>query len=226
MTTESTAPLSPPQTVTIDVYSDIVCPWCYIGHRRLETALAALPDDLQAVVTFRPYQLDPGSPDTPEPLRDRLQRKFGPQAASMLARVTQQAEGEGLEMNWERAISVNTRTAHRLLEFVRRTSGAARQRALMDELFSLYFTAGGNVGDVSQLAEAASRAGLDRETMHAYLESEAGVEELEREFDAARQLGVQAVPTFVINGRYGVQGAQPAATLAETIAEVARRQRP
>jgi predicted DsbA family dithiol-disulfide isomerase len=212
-------------SVTIDVYSDVVCPWCYIGHRRLATALEALPEGVSAQVTFRPYQLDPGASDTPEPVRARLNRKFGPQAASMLARVTEQAQGEGLEMDWDRALSVNTRTAHRLLEYARRHEGGAAQPAVIEELFALYFTNGGDMSDIEQLADAAARAGLDRERVRAHLDSDEGVQELEQEFEAARRLGVQAVPTFVVDGRYAVQGAQSAEALVETIVEVARRKR-
>src|SRR5262245_37351638 len=101
------------ETLTIDVYSDVVCPWCYVGHRRLATALAALPDSIAATVTFRPYQLDPGAPEVPEPLQNRLRRKFGARASSVMAHVARQAEDEGIEMNWDKALSVNTKAAHR-----------------------------------------------------------------------------------------------------------------
>lgn len=208
--------------IRVEVYSDVICPWCYIGHRRLSTAIAALPDDVKVAVTFRPYQLDPGASDTAEPLHNRLQRKFGARAGTLLTHVTEQATGEGLTMNWDRAISENTRTAHRLLEFARREHGDATQQAVLDQLFELYFTNGGNIGDVEQLADAAARAGVDRQRVAEYLRSEDGVDDLESAFDHARQLGVQSVPTFVIDGRYAVQGAQPATTLVEAIVQVSR----
>ncbi len=208
--------------INVDVYSDIVCPWCYIGHRRLSTAIAALPEGVKVAVTFRPFQLDPGAPDTAEPLHARLQRKFGPRAGAMLAHVTAQATGEGLTMHWDQALSVNTRTAHRLLELARRERGATGQLALLEQLFQLYFTSGGNIADVEQLADAAARAGLDRAHVVAYLHSDDGVAELEAAFEHARRLGVESVPTFVLDGRYAVQGAQPATALVEAINEVAR----
>lgn len=211
--------------VSVDVYSDIICPWCYIGHRRLGTALAALPEGVKVKVTFRPFQLDPGAADTAEPLHARLQRKFGPRAGAMLAHVTTQATGEGLTMNWDEALSVNTRTAHRLVELARREQGEAGQLAVIEQLFELYFTNGGNIADVDQLSEAAARAGLDRARVVEYLNSDEGVPELEASFDQARRLGVQSVPTFVIDGRYAVQGAQPAVALVDAITEVVRLRR-
>lgn len=206
-----------PTTIAIDVYSDIICPWCYIGHRRLATALAALPAETAVRVTFRPFQLDPGAPEVAEPLHARLARKFGARAGSVLAQVTQQAEAEGLDMRWDRAQSVNTRTAHRLLEWVRRTHGTAAQLQVLDALFRLYFTDGGNVADLDQLAAAAGRAGLDTDAVRTYLASDDGLEALEAAFAQARRLGVEAVPTFVIDGRYAIQGAQPAAVMLDAI---------
>ncbi len=217
--TAATAPIA------VDVYSDVICPWCYIGHRRLQTALAALAEGTDVRVRFRPYQLDPSAPETADPLHKRLARKFGPRAGAMLDHVTQQAAAEGLEMNWDRAISVNTLTAHRLLEFARLEGGEAMQLAMVDRLFELYFTEGGNIGDIEQLAVAAASAGLSPDRVRAHLASGNGIAELTAALAEARRLGVEAVPTFVIDGRYAVQGAQPAHTLVEALRNVAHPER-
>jgi predicted DsbA family dithiol-disulfide isomerase len=197
------------KTMKIEVYSDIACPWCYIGERRLERALAALPPRERVEVVFRPYQLDPNAPEAAVPLTQYLERRFGGRKDGMLDVVTEAAAGEGITLAWDRALSANTRTAHRLLQWALREDGPEVQRQLAVGLFALHFTHGGNVADVEQLAAAAASAGLDAERARAYLASGEGVRELESEFGEARQLGIASVPTFVIDGRYAIQGAQP-----------------
>lgn len=206
----------------IEIYSDVVCPWCYIGERRLNRALAAFSQGGQVEVVFRPYQLDPDAPESAVPLPEYLERRFGRRVDGVLDQVTTAARAEGIEMAWEKALSTNTRTAHRLLVFAEREYGAVLQRALAERLFERHFTLGGNIGDVDQLVEAASAAGMDAGRARAHLESGKGVQELEAELEKARRLGIQAVPTFVIDGRYAVQGAQPAAKLLEVLEEAAR----
>ena len=208
------------ESMTIEVYSDIVCPWCYIGERRLERALASRPPGERVDVVFRPYQLDPGASETAVPLLDHLQRRFGARTQGMLDAVTQAAESEGLTLAWDRALSANTRTAHRLLQWALREGGPEVQRKLVDALFALHFTNGGNVADNEQLVAAAASVGLDADGARAYLASDEGVSELEAELDKARALGITSVPTFVIDGRYAVQGAQPASTFVSVLEQV------
>src|SRR5690554_4302487 len=98
----------------VEIYSDIVCPWCYIGDRRFARALAAFPGAAQVDVVYRPYQLDPDAPEEPIPLKSYLERRFGRPVDGMLQRVSETAREEGIEMDWDRALSVNTLTAHRL----------------------------------------------------------------------------------------------------------------
>ena len=204
----------------IEIYSDIACPWCYIGERRLERALAALPPRERIDVVFRPYQLDPDAPQTAVPLTQYLERRFGARKDGMLAAVNHAAEGEGITMAWDRALSVNTRTAHRLLQWALLEGGPEVQRKLAAELFALHFTRGGHVADVEQLAAAAASAGLDAEGARAYLISDEGVRELESELDRARELGITSVPTFVIDGRYAIQGAQPTSTFVRVLEQL------
>lgn len=200
----------------IEIYSDIVCPWCYVGERRLDRALATLPPHERIEVLFRPYQLDPNAPETAAPVMKYLERRFGGRADSMLNAVNHAAKGEGITFAWDRALSANTRTAHRLLQWALREGGPEVQRKLAAELFALHFTHGGNVADVQQLAAAAASVGLDAESAGAYLASEEGTRELDSEFEKARELGISSVPTFVIDGRYEIQGAQPVSAFVQT----------
>src|SRR5690606_15920826 len=115
----------------VEIYSDVACPWCYIGERRFARALAAFPGAEDVEVVFRPYQLDANTPHQAVPMAQYLERRFGRPVNDMLGRVTSEAGREGITMNWDRALAVNTRTAHRLMRLAEREYGAEVQRALM-----------------------------------------------------------------------------------------------
>lgn len=205
----------------VEIYSDIACPWCHVGKRRFERALAAFPGGADIEVTYRPYQLDPTTPEEPSPLRERLAEKFG--AANldgMNERLTQVGEAEGITFDFEKALSVNTFTAHRVLWFALREYGPAVQAALKDRLLDAYFARGANVADAEQLTAIAVDAGLDGERVAAFLASDAGVEEVRGEIDQARAVGVTAVPTFVFEGQWAVQGAQETSTFLRVLEQV------
>ena len=210
----------------IEIYSDVACPWCYVGERRLARALAALPGGDQAEVRFRPFQLDPAAPATAEPMPRHLQRKFGQLAPAMLARVEAAGAEEGVVFDWERAQAVNTRNAHRLLAFAERRHGAAVQRDVAERLFALHFAQGGDVGDADQLAAVAAEAGMHAEEVREHLRSTAGERELADALEGARRIGIRAVPTFVVDGRWAVEGAQPVAALVEVLEHAARSGEP
>jgi predicted DsbA family dithiol-disulfide isomerase len=205
----------------VEIYSDIACPWCYIGERRFAAALASF-DEPGVEVVFRPYQLDPGAPATPRPLITALREKFGANVSQMLARVSDAAREEGIEMRWDRAVAVNTLTAHRLLRLALHEHGPEVQRALAERLFEAHFSNGGDVGDVALLTELAAAAGMDRERTHAWLESGDGLAETRAEIAQAQEIGVRAVPTFVFDQQYVVEGGQPSAVFSEVLREVAR----
>ena len=193
----------------VEIYSDIACPWCYIGKRRFEKALAAFPRRAEVEVVFRPYQLDPSAPAAATPLMDRLQRKFGAQAPAMMQRVTDAAHAEGIEMHFDRALAANTLTAHRLLWLAEGEYGAAVQRDLADRLFDAHFSQGGDIGDRAQLTELAVAAGMDRAHVAAFIDSTEGTGEVKAEIRSAQEMGISAVPTFIFDDRYSVQGGQP-----------------
>lgn len=207
----------------VEIYSDVVCPWCYIGERRFARALAAFPQADQVDVVYRSYQLDPEAPAQAVPLKQYLARRFGALRDGMLARVTETAAAEGIVMDWDRALSVNTLTAHRLLGLAEREYGAEVQRALFEKLFEAHFTRGGDVSDHGQLADLAASVGMDRARVHAYLASDEGLAETREALAQAHRIGVRAVPTYVFDGRYAVEGAQPASVFLQVLEEVASR---
>ncbi|MFW6200988.1 MAG: DsbA family protein, partial [Gemmatimonadota bacterium] len=112
----------------VEIYSDVVCPWCFIGERRFGRALEASGRAHEVEVAFRPFQLDPRAPEAAVPLKEYLATRYGPHSARMLARVSEAAEGEGIEFDWDRAKSVNTLTAHRLMRLAEREHGPGVQR--------------------------------------------------------------------------------------------------
>lgn len=205
----------------VEIYSDVACPWCYVGKARFERALAAFPGASDVDVSYRPFQLNPATPEQAQPLYDYYDRLFGPGFRSKHSSVTDVAAREGLDFRFDRALAVNTFTAHRLLWLTERDYGATVQRALKDALLRAYFTDGGNVGDPQTLAELAKGVGVDPAKARAWLAGDEGADEVRHELEHARELGIQAVPTFVFDGRYAVQGAQEASTFLRVLEQVA-----
>jgi predicted DsbA family dithiol-disulfide isomerase len=208
--------------VDIDIYSDVVCPWCYIGKRRLETALERYDGDV--TLHYRPFQLDPSTPRDGRPLLDWLGPKFGGVARvqQMTDHTTSVAAADGIEMHFDRAIIANTFDAHRLIWF----AGDERGPVLAEALHRAHFTDGLDIGSAEVLAAVAVETGLNEAAVRAFLASDEGTAEVQAEIDAARQLGISSVPTFVFAGKYAVSGAQEPDLLLQTIQEVARREAP
>jgi predicted DsbA family dithiol-disulfide isomerase len=206
----------------IEIYSDVACPWCYIGKARFERALADFPGADGVEVVYRPYQLDPQAPREAVPMFDYLERRFGPGGRRMAERVIQEARGEGLEMDYERGLAANTLDAHRLLSLAEREAGAEVQRAVAEALFRAHFSEGRDIADAEVLTEIAGRAGMDAKRVRAYLGGGEGRAEVEAEIEQARLLGITAVPTFVLDGTYAVQGAQSTATFRSVLGQVSR----
>ena len=212
--------------MTVEIYSDVACPWCYVGERRFARALAAFPHAEDVGVVFRPYQLDPTLPETPRPLTESLGKKFGPRLDATLRQTAATAREDGLDLRFDDALAVNTLTAHRLLRFALERGAPDVQRALADQLFEAHFTRGLNVADHTVLADLAEAVGLDRDDALVYLGVGDGEDEVRAEIAEAQRLGIRAVPTFVFDGRFAVQGAQPASAFLQALEEAWAERRP
>ncbi|MFC0100744.1 DsbA family protein [Micromonospora marina] len=205
----------------IEIYADVVCPWCWIGKRRLEQALESY--DGEVTVRFRPFQLDPTPVTEPKPLLEALGDKFGgrDKAEGMAAHVTGVAAGAGLDLRFDRAVAANTFDAHRL---VRLATEHGRSAEMVERLYRAHFHDGVDVGSIDALVTLAGEAGLDETEARQYLESNLGRREVAADLRTAHQLGVSSVPTFVLAGKYAVTGAQEPETLLAALREVTRHE--
>lgn len=192
----------------IDVHADIACPWCYIGHQRLEQALERRPE-VDVVLRWRPFQLQPGMPAEGRPWREFAREKFGgwDKAQKMFEHVRDAGSQDGLTFNFEAMeVAPNTADAHRLVLWA---EGQSAGIEMAERLYAAYFVHGGNVSDREVLAGCAADAGLDPDAAREMLEGEDWKQEVVRAQDLARQRNVTGVPFHVIDERYAVSGAQP-----------------
>ena len=210
----------------VEIWSDVVCPWCYIGKRRFENAVQRLHDegdDIEVRAVYRPYQLDPtASPGKATPVADAYAKKFGgpERAAQIIQHVTDIAASEGIEFHMERALRANTLLAHRLLLVTEQTG---HQHELKARLLQAYFEDGLDVGDPEVLATLASEVGLDRDEVLGFLESGAGAAEVQQWLRVAAESEITAVPTFVFAGPNGQGWMVPGAQESDTFVTVLRR---
>ncbi|NMO56802.1 DsbA family oxidoreductase [Actinoplanes sp. TBRC 11911] len=205
----------------IQVWSDVVCPWCLIGKNRLEKAAAQSPENI--TVTFRAFQLDPSPVPEPVPTKEAAAAKFGGRANvdQMFGRVTALAAADGLMLDYDHAIAANTFDAHRLVAWA---ADQGRQIEMVEALQRAHFMAGVDVGSLDALAGVAASIGLDEAAALEYLKSDAGTDAVNADLAEARELGITSVPTFVIDGKYAIQGAQEVSTLVSAFEEIARRE--
>ena len=215
--------------MNVEIWSDVVCPWCYIVKRRFETALANLAAEgveLDINITFRPFQLDPSAPrNAPSPVVDGYAKKFGgvEKAHQIIHHVTAAAHDSGIEFHMENALRANTLQAHRLLHLALLHHGPQTQVELKQALLEAYFTDGKDIGSTGVLVTCAQRAGIAPETAHEYLSSDEGLEEVLGDFSLAGELGITAVPTFVFDGKWTVPGAQDVAVFENVLRRLATR---
>jgi len=203
------------QPLSIDLVSDVVCPWCFIGTKNLESALASL--GIETRLTFRPFLLDPSTPRAGEDLRERLRRKYGGDPEQMFARVEQAAKNSGIALDFSRVrLSCSTVDAHTLL---RHAIERGTQVALAKALFSAYFQEGRDIGDRAVLTELSAAHGFAPDapagaiTPLAALLSDEERSRTRAEALALAEQGISGVPFFIFDGRLAVSGAQPAAVL-------------
>ncbi len=207
-------------SLSIDIVSDVVCPWCYIGKRRLEAALARRAnEEPQPAVRWLAFQLNPDIPAGGVDRRSYLERKFGgPDRASQIyARINAAGEEVGIAFDFERiARQPNTFDAHRLLAWAQDLDPNGSD-PLVERLFRAYFVDGIDIGNIDALATLAGDAGFDTNAAKAWLMSGSGRAEVEAEERRARDLGVSGVPFFVFNRKLAVSGAQPPEVLLDAI---------
>ena len=204
----------------IEIWSDIACPWCYLGKHRFEDALAQFEGRDDVTVTYRSFQLDPAAPPvSPGSLTELLSRKYGipvAQAEAMNARMTAMGEPEGVAFHFERARPANTFDAHRLLQ---QANAHGKGDVMKERLFEAYFRDGLVVSDPETLVALGDAQGLDARPM---LASADYADDVRADIQRARELGISGVPFFVFDEKYGVSGAQTADVLLETMRETVR----
>jgi predicted DsbA family dithiol-disulfide isomerase len=214
--------MSEANAITVDVVSDVVCPWCFIGQKRLDKAVAAA-GNVDVHIRWRPFQLDPTIPPQGKDRREYMLAKFGSdeRIREIHARIEPLGEAEGISFAFD-AIKVapNTLDAHRLIRWAG-AAGEAIQNRLVRRLFQLNFEEGVNIGDHAVLVGAAREAGMDASVVATLLPTDADVEAVRTEIATASRMGISGVPCFLLEGKYAVMGAQDADTLADAIRQVA-----
>lgn len=219
-------PVAP--VIQVEIWSDVVCPWCYIGKRRFERAIESLTTGPEAVdadfrISYRAYQLDPTAPkDGSTPVREAYARKFGgpERAEAIIANLTETAAADGLDFRMDIAVRSNTILAHRLLWFAEDRFGNEAQHRLKERFLHAYFMEGRNVGHADTLVDIAAEVlSVTAADLHDFVSSEEGIGEVAEQMATAVSHGITGVPTYVINGQWAIPGAQD----SETFERVLRR---
>jgi predicted DsbA family dithiol-disulfide isomerase len=208
----------------IEIVSDVICPWCFIGKRRLEQAMVQRPD-IDFEIGWRPFQLNPDMPREGADRKSYLEAKFGgPERAKQIyARVSAEGAKEGIAFDFEGIKRTpNTLAAHSVLRWALSTGV---QTELKERLFRLYFLEGRDIGDHQVLADAAAAEGMDGALVKQLLDEGRDADVIQEEDTMARELGITGVPFFIFERKYGVSGAQPAEALLQVIDKVAAEPR-
>lgn len=211
------------KALTIDVVSDVACPWCYVGKARLAAALDLLGDEIAVDVNWRPYQLDPTLPKSGKDRTQYMVDKFGSleriaQAHNTLASIGKEI---GIDFNFEAIkVSPNTLDAHRLIRWAG-SQGPERQMAMVSALFEAFWEKGLNIGDDAVLVALATEAGLDPEIVRPLIAGDADRAEVRQDVETAQRMGITGVPCFILDGKYAVMGAQDVDALVDAIRNVA-----
>ena len=208
--------------ITVDIVSDAICPWCFIGKRRFEQAMAAAPQDVEILVAWRPYQLNPEMPSEGMDRKAYLSAKFGgdAKADTIYERVRAAGASVGIDFNFAGIPRTpNTIDAHRLIGLAGR---AGRQDAVVEGLFRAYFLEGRDIGDRTVLAAVAAAADFNDQKIRDYLAGPDDVERVNNEDAMARRMGIQGVPCFILNRKYAISGAQEPAVFIEALETVKR----
>jgi predicted DsbA family dithiol-disulfide isomerase len=206
--------------IKIDVVSDVVCPWCYIGKRRLEKAIAQVADQVDVELEYHPFELNPDMPLEGRNQKEYLTRKFGSEVKyqQIVEHVTDVAAQEGLKFDFEKqVISPNTRNAHRLIWFAKKHG---KQIEMKEALMKAYFEQGIDLTKMENLTSIATQVGIDPEKIKSFLSSTEGMVEVTTSEMQNAQRGISGVPFYIINNQYGVSGAQPSEVFARALLEI------
>jgi predicted DsbA family dithiol-disulfide isomerase len=202
----------------VEIWSDIACPWCYVGKRRFESALRQFEHADDVKVVWRSFELDPTAPRTHAESQDELlAKKYGmtvQKARAMNERMTGEAKKEGLEFRLDRVRVGNTFDAHRLVHLA---AESGKADAMKERLMRAYFTDGEQLGETATLARLGAEVGLDPQRVRDVVASDAYARDVRADEQRARAFGISGVPFFAINDRYGVSGAQPPDVLLEAL---------
>ncbi|KAJ3158199.1 hypothetical protein HDU86_003157 [Geranomyces michiganensis] len=210
--------MSAARKVVIEITSDTVCPWCYIGKKRLDKAIARAPSSLSFDIRFKPFQLDPTMSPYGVPKLQAYEQKFGAdRVKDMIPRMKAVGEAEGIKFDYGGMIA-NTLDSHRLLTFA---ESQGKQLPVAAALFTAYFENQENIGDRETLISIASKCGLDADAVRTYIESDAGEKDVREQVAGARRKGISGVPFFRIDGKYEISGAQEPAVFEEVFAAIA-----
>jgi predicted DsbA family dithiol-disulfide isomerase len=207
----------------VDIVSDTICPWCYIGKRRFEKAVADSGRS-DIMVAWRPFQLNPDMPAAGMSRQDYLRAKFGggDRPRQIYRAITESGREEGIEFQFDRMERTpNTVNSHRLIHW---SGPKGFQDHVVDSLFRAYFEEGRDVGSLEVLSECATRAGMDASEVNAFLESDELRNDIVQADLYARRLGINGVPCFIVNRKYAISGAQPPAAFIEVFNLVAREE--
>ena len=205
--------------IKLDVLSDPICPWCYIGKTHLDRALAA-EEDHPFVIEWHPFQLNPDMPEDGMDRREYLERKFGGKdgAIRVYGQIAQHAEDAGIEIDFAAIQKTpNTVNAHRLIHWA---GIEGKQNEIVDALFSAYFNEGRDIGDIETLADIADNAGMDAAVVTRLLKSDEDKQSIRDRDVHSREMGVNSVPTFIVGSRHAVPGAQPPELWQKVIKEL------
>ena len=202
----------------IEIWSDVMCPFCYIGKRNFETALSDFADKNKIEVEWKSYQLDPSMPEVAtESQEDYLIKRKGmnrEQVQGMLENVTRMAEQAGLEYHLDESIMANSKRAHQLIQFAKTKNLGSEME---EQLFKAFFTDGKNIADTEVLTQLGKEIGLDEDELQTAFTDEQYQYQMAQDIQEARNIGVQGVPFFVFDRKYGISGAQPPQAFAETL---------
>ena len=204
----------------VEIWSDVMCPFCYIGKRNFENALAQFADKENIEIEWKSYQLDPSMPEVAaESQEDYLVKHKGmsrEQVRGMLANVTEMAKQAGLDYHLDKSVMVNSQKAHQLIQFAK-TKNLGDQ--IEERLFKAYFTEGKNVADLETLTQLGKEVGLDENELQVAFTDDQYLYQMKQDIQEGANLGVKGVPFFVFDRKYGVSGAQPAEAFLETLSK-------